>query len=274
MKDCDVLIFANGDIDGLSIDQVNDFQLLLDRAAAADLLALESLKTYREKNLIWRICEISLVSKQSVISLADAKKKGRIKIDSFLEEEYYLVRDQTPSLYQNEGGEYKPFSEVKETLVLQIFAPLFRAIDRTIHEHESSLVFYIQHRFDPLMHEALTSLKEGRDLTKQNGLWPIEHSERTITRTSSEDWIMKQPFILNPNQWSDVYVPHDGDIVFFFMKEHSVAPSEVLEQIQQGKQTLAKDVQCLMAQQLLEIALKRQSIILPLSIEQEKDDAL
>jgi len=274
VKDCEVLIFADGDIDGLSIGRVGDLQSLFDRAASGDLLALESLKAYREDSSIWRISEINLDSKQTVISFADAKTKGRIKTDSFLEEEYFIVRDQTPSLYQNESGDYKPFSEVKETLILQVFAPLFRAIDSIINEHGNSLAFYIQHRFDPLMRQALAGMQDRGELVAQSGLWPIEHSERTITRTSSEDWIMKQPFILKSNQWSDVYVPPEAEIIFFFVKERSVVSAPVLEQIQQGKQTIANDVQCLMADQLLELALKKQSIILPLVVEQEKNDDL
>ena len=85
---------------------------------------------------------------------------------------------------------------------------------------------------------------------------------------------MKQPFILNTNQWSDVYVPSNGEIVFFFVKDRAVVPTPVLEQIQQGKQTLSGDVQCLLADQLLALALKKQAIILPLNIEQEKNDDL
>ncbi len=274
VKDSEVMIFANGDIDGLSIEQVSDFQPLLEGFLAGDLAALESLKAYREKSSIWRISEINLVSKQAVISFADAKKKERIKVDHFLDEEYYLVRNQMPSLYQNESGEFRPLSEVQETLILQIFAPLFRAIDREISGHENSLAFYIQHRFDPMMRRGLASLQAGKEPDDADSLWKIEQCERTITKTSSEEWMMKQPFILNTNQWSDVYVPSNGEIVFFFVKDRAVVPTPVLEQIQQGKQTLSGDVQCLLADQLLALALKKQAIILPLNIEQEKNDDL
>ena len=85
---------------------------------------------------------------------------------------------------------------------------------------------------------------------------------------------MKQPFILEPDHWSDVYVPPNGEIVFFFLKERNVVPSSVLDQIQQAKQTLSGDVQCLLTDQLLAMALKKQAIVLPLSIEQEKNDDL
>jgi len=269
LKDQDLYIFANSDIVGLSIERSNEFEALLDRSVAGDASAADSLKNYREKNMIWRVNSVGM-DKKTVISFADAKKMNRINPDSFLEEEYYIIRNQTPSLFQNENGDYLPFSEVKEKLVSHVFAALFRALDDEVGEHEDSLAYYIQHRFDPWMQQALASLKEGNDLSGQC-LWPIEKSERTINRTSSEEWIMKQPFILKADEWSDVYVPPDGEIVFFFVKEHTRSPSPVLEQIQQGQQTLANDIKSLMAQQLLNAALKKQSLILPLSIEQEKD---
>ena len=82
---------------------------------------------------------------------------------------------------------------------------------------------------------------------------------------------MTEPFALKSDQWSDLNVS-DGEIAFFFLKERTAVPTPVFEQIQQGKQILAGDIKCLLAQQLLELALKKQAIIIPLAIEQEKND--
>jgi hypothetical protein len=269
IKECEAAIFANGEIDGMPIRSVSAFQGLLEKACGSDREAIDILYRFREEGQseIRRITSVEKIADRTILSFADAKKKGRIKVDRFLDER------RPPH-----GADWKPFGEIREDLIRQTFGNLFSAIDDRETGNDwmpgkGPLSFYFSHRFHHLMQEALSSLLDGNSALRC-GLWTIEKCERTIPRTSSEEWIMKQPFILKTDQWSDVYVPMNGDIVFFFVKERTVPASPILEQIQHGKETLSNDIQCRLTDSLLAAALKKQAIVLPLKSEKEKNDDL
>jgi hypothetical protein len=76
-REQEVLIFANQDIDGLEIQDCAAFQILISRSVANDPQALEALRCYRSGDMVWRFNQIRQVSGPCVISLAEAKKKGR-----------------------------------------------------------------------------------------------------------------------------------------------------------------------------------------------------
>jgi hypothetical protein len=271
----DAVFYENGDIDGLSIQNGAVFRGWIDGFGVQDPQAVESLKSFREGQTIWRIADVQKKNEKSVLSLADAKAKGRIRIDSYLEDQYLFLRCQTPSLFQDSHGDWKPFGEVKEVVIRQVFAPLFRWIDSETGcvDGTKPLSFYASHRFCGLMKMVRLSM-QANTAAGPSGLWPIEKSERTIARTSSEDWIMKQPFILKTGEWSDVYVPPNGEIVFFFVKDRAQIDGPILDQIQHGKETLSSDAQCYLADQLIANALKKQAIVFPLKTTTEKNDDL
>lgn len=251
MKDETILIFSNDEIDGLPIQNV---------ASLKDLIAKndDSLKHFRDGNSIWCFSEIRQLTGPAVCTLSEAKKMDRIKVDLYLEEQYHLLRDISPSLFVDEKGDFKPYSDVKET----VFRLSFAMENKDLPCHR--LQKYMQQERNLLMAQS----------ESKNGLWSIEKSEQKIQRNSSEDWLMKQAFILKTGEWSDVYVPPNGDIVFFFVKERTMVPAPILEQIQLGKETLAAEAQCLLTDQLIETVLKKQAIVIPLSFEKEKNDDL
>ena len=254
-KECTIAIYANGDIDNIEVHDVEAFSTLLDKASL-DPEATNLLSAYRENEHIWRITNVEKMG-SSILSFADAKQKGRIPVDRFLE--------------QNRGDEF--FGESKDDSIRRIFADVLQAVDRDEQASGNHpLSFYISHRFHFVMKDAIHNKKS--QLSEERGLWNIDPTERTISRTSNEEWIMKQPFILKPEEWSDIYVPLNGDIVFFFVKERMQKSEPIFDQLEGAKETLSNDVKGQLAQQLLDCAMKKQAIVLPVKAEEETNDDL
>lgn len=85
---------------------------------------------------------------------------------------------------------------------------------------------------------------------------------------------MKQPFVLPAGEWSDIYVPPNGDIVFFYVSEKTRNEGPVLEQMQLGKIMLSAEAECKLADQLLAYAMKKQAIVIPLKSDRDQNDDL
>lgn len=274
-KPCDVAFFENGDIDGIAIHQTADFRSLIDRASGQDSAAIESLKAYREGQTIWRIDSIQKKTEKSVLSLADAKAKRRIPIESFLEERYRTVREETPALFQNDKGDWLPFGEIRELAIRQIFASVFRSIDRAmgIIDEMQPLSFYASRRFYGFMNDSLAKIQADPQM-EPGGLWPIVKERRTVARTSSRDWIMTQPFHVKTGEWSDVYASLNGEILFFYVSGRTQIPTPIFDQIRAGQETLASDVKCYLADRLIADAIKKQAIVFPVASPIENNDDL
>ncbi len=271
------ILVSKDRIDGLEIQSPQEFEALLIRALANDFEAIESLRAYREKDVIFRVEGVELVDGISILSFTDAKEKKRIPIERFLEEEYRRIRSKSPSAFKNEAGEWKPLSEVRQTAIRMLFSDLFKKIDqsnaeRTWDPGQGSLEFYASHRFQELMRRALSSMKNGEAL--ETGLWNLNTTERTIERSSREDWMNQQPYVLQPGEWSPVHVPPNGEILFFFLKNREISTEPILDQIQFGKETLSLEAQRCFADRLLEIALQKHALVFPLRIEGETHDDL
>lgn len=274
-KNLDVLCYANEEIDGLPIREGKRFHELLESALSQNEEALQTLKCYQEDHVVWQIVHVEKKSDWTVLSYQEALAHGRINPDLYLEEEYRRIRNENPSEFQNENGDWLTFGEAKEGVIRHVFAPLFFAIDCQLGtmDHTKDLDFYAQNRFYAWMQYSLESLRsENQPLKECLNQWKIEKRERTIERTSNEDWMMQEPFKLQVGQWSDVYVPSNGEIVFFFVKDQIQKPTSLLNPIQQRKAVLAGDAQRYLAKELAERALKKQAIVLP--IKTDSDDNL
>lgn len=97
----------------------------------------------------------------------------------------------------------------------------------------------------------------------------LEKKEQAISRTSKEDWMKEQAFLMLPDLWSPIHVAEDGQIVFFYLQEKKSTPGPVLDQLVLGKETLAADAKLYFAERLLQTVKKKHAIVIPVQKEDE-----
>ena len=81
----------------------------------------------------------------------------------------------------------------------------------------------------------------------------------------------QQAFALERRQWSPIYVPPSGEIVFFFVTEKRIEEGPILEQIELAKEAIVADIERELTDRLLDVALKKKASIIPLRTQEEKN---
>ncbi|MGB7977529.1 MAG: hypothetical protein WCF19_00040 [Chlamydiales bacterium] len=125
--------------------------------------------------------------------------------------------------------------------------------------------------------EALAALEQDRGDLRwvQSGADPLldqfklERTEQTILRTSKEDWMKEQVFLLSVGLWSPIHVAENGEVAFFYVQEKKTNPVPILDQLAFGKETLAADAKAYVAEKLLHAIKKKQAIVIPIQKEDE-----
>lgn len=109
--------------------------------------------------------------------------------------------------------------------------------------------------------------KQGRDLL--NDQFKLERNTLEISRTANEEWMTKQVFSMIPEQWSQMRVPEEGDIAFFYYAQKKMNGEPILEQMNMGKEIVAADAQRFAALNLLQTVQKKHAIVIPIQEEKE-----
>jgi len=99
----------------------------------------------------------------------------------------------------------------------------------------------------------------------------LRKTEQAVSRTSQENWMKEQAFIVLPEHWSPVHVADDGKIVFFYMKERKIGPAPILDQINFGKATLSSDAKGYAAEKLVKKIKSKKAIVLPIVNEESNE---
>jgi hypothetical protein len=97
----------------------------------------------------------------------------------------------------------------------------------------------------------------------------LERKELSIQRTSQENWMQEQAFLMLPDFWSPIHIADDGQIVFFYLKEKKSNQTPILDQLNFGKETLAADAQRYVTERLLQTVKKKKAIVIPVQREDE-----
>jgi hypothetical protein len=97
----------------------------------------------------------------------------------------------------------------------------------------------------------------------------LERKEQSLQRTSQENWMTDEAFLMLPELWSPVHVADSGEVAFFYLKEKKAHQAPILDQLNFGKETLAADAQRFVADKLLQAVKKKQAIVIPV---QKEDD--
>jgi hypothetical protein len=253
--------------DWISLDKVEKSQeltALLEKASSGDEAAKGALSRYSgDAKTYYRIENVRQVSSRHLLTLEEAKANGAIALaaDRSLEAEYTKLRSQNPSKFQE-----KPFASVKEEVARLVFADVFKAMGGVPAR-----------RLEAYTKEALASLQinpEDPQILKGSGdpiveQFKFERKQCEIQRTTQEEWMKEQAFLMVPKQWSSVHFPDDGDIAFFYFEEKKTHQEPIFEQMAFGKETLAADAQRYLAERLLEVCKKKQVITIPIQREKE-----
>lgn len=125
--------------------------------------------------------------------------------------------------------------------------------------------------------EALSSLKNNPKDPRwvQSGVDPLidqfklEKRTETIARTSKEDWMKEQAFLMLPELWSPIHVEGNGEVVFFYLQEKKSQPAPILDQLNLGKEMLAADAKLYVTEKLLKVLKQKNAIVIPAQKEDE-----
>lgn len=272
------LLMIGGSFSSLScIEKPELMNSLLISAAKGDEEASQKLLSYSDDGkTVYRLEAVSHLPRK-ILSFKEAKEQGilaQLKSRA-LQAEYVKIRELSPEKFQNKKGDWKPFSEVKDAVIKQLFSDLFKAV-ASLEKKEWTSEDYARSRLLVPTRAAQEALKkntaasewiraEGDPLIQQ---FKLEKGECRIQRTSKEEEWMKA-FASSPNEWSEIRVSSDGDICFFYLKEKIPAAEPIFEQLSFGKETIGADAQRYVAERFLESLKLKKSIIIPLQGEQE-----
>lgn len=253
---------------------------LLEKTAAGEEAAKTALLNYSDDGkTIYRFENVAKVSERQILTFEKARPVLGEIADRMLEQEYPKIRSKNPQKFQDAKGEFKPFADVKQEVGTLYFADLLKAIDQIETNDwkpgQGPADYYASHRLLAPAQEAYTALRqnpsdslwlkgEGDPLAEQ---FKLERKQLNVQRTSQEDWMKEQAFVLVPNDWSPIHVPNDGQIVFFYLQEKKESEAPILEQLSFGKETLAADAQRFLAEKLLAKIQKKHSIVIPVKKE-------
>lgn len=134
-----------------------------------------------------------------------------------------------------------------------------------------------QNPFFTASKEALSALQKNREDSRwvQTGSDPLldqfklERKEQAILRTSKENWMKEQAFLMLPDFWSPIHVADNGQIVFFYLQEKKANPAPILDQLAFGKETLAADAKAFVTEKLIKVVKKKKAIVIPVQKEDE-----
>ncbi len=230
---------------------------------------LAQLQQYASKTAFFRFENIEKLSDAKIKTFQEAMNdRSLIKIvDKALEAEFPKMQSLLPK--------DKEFAQVKEEVADAMLANLKKQIESATNEIDGSIV---ARRMGALSAMALVDLqKDPNDPTWMGTVgedpllsqFRMKRTEKQISRTVKEDWMSKESFVLDPDQWSSVHVAADGGVVFMYVKTRQLSQEPIVEQLVAGRQILSSDVQRVLAEKILTVMQKKHAVIIPLQTEQE-----
>ncbi|HSX13078.1 MAG TPA: hypothetical protein VLE96_01475 [Chlamydiales bacterium] len=241
------------------IENPRELAALIESAATGDCLVHEILERYSDQGkTFYRFTNLEKERDAHVLTFQEAKDLGVMSLvsDHFLETEYKKIRSKHPTLFQVKDGEWKHYSTVKEEIAKIIFSDLLKKIGK----EKETLANYATHRLEKQACDARAALLKN----PENAAWLCQQDKpdvlnqfklvkktNLIQRTTKDEWMKEQVFTMNPNEWSPVYVPADGNISFFFFEKRQASSDPILEQITLGQEVIAADAQRFVAKTML-----------------------
>ena len=254
------------------IQDVAKFERSLNLAAEGDVEAQKLLSSYSDDpSVIYSFEEIQKISSRQVRTLSSVKKDGTLReiTERHLEQSYPKIRGKNPTQFQTEGGDWRPFSEVKEAVGKELYATIFKAIDAKEKTDKKPINFYVSHRLAETMRHAAREIQQTQMDPKGLEQFKIVTQEKKLQRTAQENWMNNEAFMLIPNQWSPVHVPDNGHIIFFYLQERIFQQEPILSQLEAGRETLSRETKKALTKRMLNRIRNKNAVTLPM---QKEDD--
>jgi GcvH upstream region-like protein len=231
------------------------------------LLERAELKIYKDNGkTLYSFETVEKIGEPHVLTFEDAKSQGLLsKVRERILSAYYLkIRSRFES---------KSFAEVQNEVVKLFLAKRIAAIEK-VGKGPWSDDLYGKYRLLPLTEKAYRDLQidpEDPAWKRQEGSleeqFKLISEERSIQRTSNEEWMKTEAFAMLTNNWSPIRFPESGIPSFFYLVDKKISEAPLLEQISFGKALIAEDAERFLAERLLESIFQLSSINLKLEEE-------
>lgn len=238
-----------------------------------------------DQQAYYRITVLNRAEQPEILTFAEANSDGTLNEirDRVLEKHYVSIREQNPSLYQNDKKEWKPFKNVQDVIASQYLEKVLTSLesvqknlsseqDQTSWSKDqlASLRFYPYlnkikgevekdlAQADQWINKQTAAEDQSDSLANRPALvdqWKIEKATLTLNRQNQENTVdVAEALTLDPDGWSALKVSANGDLFFYQVKNKEMAniPSKaVAEQIMEAQSLLGAEAQRQLMQQVL-----------------------
>jgi hypothetical protein len=267
------LSLSGGKIELPYVDDPARLGTLFTTIPEAPETTLAQLQQFASKTAFFRFENIEKLSDAKIKTFAEAINDRSLTkiVDKALEAEFMKLQSTLPK--ETTVKEFSP--AVKEEMADALLITIKKQIEKATNEIEGPLW---ARRMGALSARALLDLQKDPNDPKWLGSvgedplfsqLRIQRTEKQISRTVKEDWMSKQSFVLDPDQWSSVHMAAGGGVVFMYVKTRQAGVEPIVEQLVAGRQILSSDVQRILAEKILTVMKKKHAVIIPLQTEQE-----
>ncbi|WP_194847623.1 hypothetical protein [Candidatus Neptunochlamydia vexilliferae] len=211
---------------------------------------------------------------ETVLSFAEAEERGILDslLEAHLEEAYPTERKKNPPLFKTEGGEWKPFPEVRTDVGRYVYADLLKNIEAAVvklrvqlpgDRYEDLDGFYPHYRLFSHMYTAEREIRrlgdeslflKGKALPSEEGRlpnkepldtqWALIKENKVFKNHEKSPWFDSEIFAMVEQSWSGVKASERGDLFFFQLKEKAVPSGNFETEMEQGQAILSKEAEC------------------------------
>ncbi len=258
---------------------------LLDNAASG--VDVPELRKYSEDSRhYYKIQLIEAAPQMDVLTFSEMKNDGTLdeSLRKTLENHYEKIRENDPDKFKNPSGEWKSFADVRDLAAKDYFSDVLLAVNSNVESSDPLTVDdAARYRFkvimenlkeavekDPVSSEWIAGAGKGRSdalLALRPPLidqWKVVKTDYKLRRSGdNEEKIDRESvFALQPGQWSEIYMPPQGDISFFQLvtKEVDTDQKLIMDGITEGQHLLSNSAKKLLLEKTLSLIEEKQPI--------------
>jgi GcvH upstream region-like protein len=239
-----------------------------------------------DQQVYYRIRVLDRLEEPEIVAFAEANNDDTLDnlVDRTLEKYYIANREKNPTAYQQENKEWKSFKSVRDQVADEYFGNLWKKIEPIKNElAQNDPIFQslgkdqlAALRFYPYLKQIKNEIEADADkadlyvavnldeaqldqLPKKVALkdqWRITKEKVTYSRQDSVPSIdIEEALALNPQSWSSLKVPFNGDLVFFQVLDKGIkegADSAVVSQTRDAQSVLSASAQRALMQKVLD----------------------
>lgn len=240
--------------------------------------------TQDQKNY-YRFTSIEAAKEGRLLTFKEALSKGILDdlLNRKLQQHYEAAKKSSPTLFQNEQGQFKELTAVKELVGKFVYKDLLDAIEKDyvagggvlkVGSQKEPLEFYATHRLYHFVNQAKKDIEtKGSDSLFLQEVLPyhLTVKQETVSRKENQAWVTDDLFEMQENAFSSLKVAPHGEISFCQMlKKTSVDDKQISSAMDKGQKLLSQDAKRELMTEMLKIFRDKDGIHLEKVIEQEE----